>query len=158
MTEQPSIITFASEPTTEFKSLASLNFSVIKRYLTALDEILFIANHAVVYAFDTKSEAWQPHNVEGALFICRLRPSPDEETFAIIVLNRKNLDNFTLDLHPSTHCEMDGELLIVTGPGEELDIDGSRVFGLWIFAESGKTTAGVRTGATAAIMSCLQCL
>lgn len=137
---------------------ADLNLSVLRRHNHHITSILSIAPYAVIYTFNPSSQTWEKSGIEGSLFVCQLAPqlSPDSPTFieryTVHVLNRRGLDNFSLELTTPNEIEVTEEYIILQGtttaivpfPPAEEDLsqqDGGPedaeavIYGLWVFAE-----------------------
>jgi len=112
------------------RTASTLNLSVLRRHLPTLTAIITIAAYTVIYIFRPALSAWEKSGIEGTLFVVRL----DLERYAIIVLNRRGLDTFVLELKKSEEVEVTEEFVIVQGEGG--------VWGLWIFEEEGSTRGG----------------
>ena len=122
---------YAAPPTT--RSNTDLNFSVLKRYLPALNTILLIAPSAVIYKFMPNEQTWERADIEGTLFVCQLDslPSqPKKERFCVVVLNRKGLENLIVEMRKVQEVEMQLEFLILRWMEET----GERVVGFHIHA------------------------
>ena len=110
-----------------------LNLSVIKRHLPNAVSIVSLASYAVVYVFSQISQQWEKHGTEGTLFVCELLPTPSATArYAVLVLNRRGLDNFQLELLNSDDIEITEEYVILQEHG---DGDSNKAYGLWIFTE-----------------------
>ena len=110
-----------------------LNLSVIQRHLSSAISIVSIASYAVVYLFSPVTQQWEKNGIEGTLFICKLSPtSAAAVRYTVIVLNRRGLDNFILDLLDDDDVDINEEYVILQGH----DSSGApKAYGLWIFAE-----------------------
>lgn len=110
-----------------------LNLSVIKRHLPDAVSIVSIASYAVVYIFSPSSQQWEKNGVEGTLFICELSPnSSAAPRYSVLVLNRRGLENFKLELLDSDDVDVTEEYVILQGHD---DADVPKAYGLWIFSE-----------------------
>ena len=119
-------------PTT--RTNTELNLSVIQRHLPDAISIVSIASYAVVYLFSSTTRQWEKHGIEGTLFICELSSKPSAITrYSVLVLNRRGLDNFKLELLDSDDVDITGEYVILQGHDEE---DAPKAYGLWIFSET----------------------
>ena len=109
-----------------------LNLSVLQRHYPSLvTSVLSIASYAVIYAFSPSSSAWEKVNIEGTLFVCELASQTvgGGEGYAVVVLNRRGLSNFFLQLKKVDDVEITEEYVILK------DEDGNRIWGVWIFSE-----------------------
>lgn len=132
---------------------AQLNLSVLTRHEPLTTSILFIAPYAVVYTFSSASEQWEKCDIEGTLFVCQLASHPaGGERFSVIILNRRRLDNFKLELLEGGQVEDTEQFIIL----QDRDEQGSvRVFGLWIFSEPNpSSTAETREQVVRVIADC----
>jgi len=130
--------------------------SVLRRHNQHIISILSIAPYAVIYTFNPTTQTWEKSGIEGSLFVCQLAPelSPDGTTFieryTVHVLNRRGLDNFSLELTTPDEIEVTAEYIILQGtttaivpfpPAEEdlMQNDDEApeavIYGLWVFAE-----------------------
>lgn len=110
-----------------------LNLSVIKRHLPDAVSIVSIASYAVVYIFSLTSQQWEKNGVEGTLFICELSPNPSATPrYSVLILNRRGMDNFKLELLDSDDVDITEEYVILQGHD---DADVPKAYGLWIFSE-----------------------
>lgn len=158
---------------------ADLNLSVLRRHNHHITSILSIAPYAVIYTFNPTSQTWEKSGIEGSLFVCQSapEPSPDGTTFieryTVHVLNRRGLDNFSLELTTPDEIEVTAEYIILQGtttavvpfpPAEEdsaqNDDDEEEeaeavIYGLWVFAEpEPSSTASMREINAQVIMDC----
>ena len=151
---QPS--TISAPPRTN----ASLNLSVLQQHYPSTSQILTLAPFSVLYTFSPSTQSWEKCEVEGTLFVCALGPNSQqssdpqchnppsrnregegeeegEERYAILILNRKGLDNFYLDLNATAAVEVEisAEFTILQA--------GDKVWGLWIYGEAGEGTSKI---------------
>jgi hypothetical protein len=135
---------------------ADLNLSVLRRYLPTIRSIVSIASISTVYHFQHAAQIWDKTGVEGTLFLCELEPIVLAEGVEIgqdvaFVLNRKGLDNFSVDLRTLAVCETADELLIlqmkpdapfpISGFPADRDADDGQanVIGIWIHNDKTNT-------------------
>ncbi|KAI0398112.1 PH domain-like protein [Xylariaceae sp. FL0594] len=119
-----------------------LNLAVLRRYLPSITNVLSIAANAVVYTFQPPSE-WKRSTMEGTMFICSQRRSPNEpDTGCLFILNRKGLLNFIIPLDTVSDFELAGDLLIfkLHHPVNTIQLETGEmvtpdVIGLWTYAE-----------------------
>jgi len=133
---------------------AELNFSVIRRYLPSVTSIVSIAPYAVVYLFSPTSQQWEKSGNEGTLFVCQLSSTePGVDRFSVIVLNRRGLSNFQVDLLNEEDVQVTDEYVILRVYDEEADIQP--IYGLWIFSEPPpSSTANTRVMTAQIIRDC----
>lgn len=109
------------------RSNEELNFSVLRRVYPELVAIEHVTPYAALYTFNLDTQQWEKVGVEGTLFICQLTPSPiGAERYCAVILNRRGLDNFYLELTSSEEMEITDPYVI---------LQGDQVYGLWIFAD-----------------------
>ncbi|KAK5656841.1 hypothetical protein OQA88_4389 [Cercophora sp. LCS_1] len=125
-----------------------LNLSVIRRYLPGIQSILSIAANAVVYTFVEASQGWEKHGVEGTMFVCEQDPiitttGQALPRVSVFVLNRRGMDNLTMDLWKVSDCEMADELIIFRREEDAAQIGAAataqEVIGIWIHADEDDT-------------------
>jgi hypothetical protein len=106
-----------------------LNLSVLRRYNPSITSILSIAASAVIYIFTPATEAWEKSGIEGTLFVCDTgRDVTGAQKYSVVVLNRRGLENFDVDLARVADVEVTEELLIV-----RLEAEGEeKVVGIWL--------------------------
>lgn len=132
----------------------ALNLTVLQRYLPSTVSIVFLAPYAVVYIYNITTNAWEKSGIEGTLFVVQLQ----DEKYAVVVLNRRGLENFILHLKSEEEVDVTGEYVILeekggggSGGGNE---DGKKVYGLWVFEEELGSTKGVRDACARCIVEC----
>lgn len=143
----------AAAPPPPARTNYQLNLSVLRRHNPAVDSIISIAPYAVVYVFTSVTQQWEKSGIEGTLFVCRLSAQEtDVERYAVMVLNRRGLQNFTAELLNSGDVEVTEEYVIlqVTEGKQE-----SCIYGLWIFSEPPpSSTANARSINAQIIQDC----
>lgn len=134
-----------SPPEPLLRTNTTLNLSVLRRHVPSITEILAIAANAVLYAFTpAPAPAWEKSGIEGTLFVCAC----SDNTTRVVVLNRRGLDNFVVNLKGVRDVELTVELTILRfedGPG-----DTEKVVGLWIHEDK----EGAREEVVQTIQSC----
>lgn len=138
---------------------SDLNLTVLRRYDSSITSILSVAPYAVIYTFSPTTSSWERAGVEGALFVCSLADSPPSRAdvpsvnrSAVVVLNRRGLENFTLQLTSAEDVEVTTEYVILQGKQDGSDTPV--IYGLWIHAEKGTSTEHMRTVNAATIQTC----
>ncbi|KAI9746646.1 MAG: hypothetical protein M1818_000360 [Claussenomyces sp. TS43310] len=118
-----------------------LNLSVLRRYNPAIRTILSIAANAVVYLFTPATQQWEKSGVEGTLFVCdqELNHTTGEDSYCMMVLNRRGLDNLILDLGQTKDVEITPELLIMTFQEVGDAVETQKVIGIWIHKDKDDT-------------------
>lgn len=108
-----------------------LNLLVLRRYCPDVERIVQIAPFAVVYSFSPETQGWEKIGTEGTLFVCQLA-SANYSRYSVIILNRKSLDNFIVELVSADNVEITDSYVILQSP----NADGvEQIYGLWIFSE-----------------------
>ena len=147
-----------SAPAISTNTDADLNLAVLQRYLPSTVSIEFLAPYAVIYIFNITAQAWERSGIEGSLFVVRLR----DEGHAVVVLNRRGLDNFVLHLQSAGEVDLTDEYIILQGNGTNNAGNGGgiadeqKVYGLWIFEEERGSTKGVRAACGKCITECAE--
>jgi hypothetical protein len=109
------------------RSNEELNFSVLHRTYPDLIAIEHVTPYAALYTFNLANQQWEKVGIEGTLFLCQLTPSPiGAERYCAVILNRRGLDNFYIDLTSSEDMEITDPYVI---------LQGDLVYGIWIFAD-----------------------
>lgn len=133
-----------------------LNLLVLKRHYPSVEEIVTVANFAVVYIFSPTGQ-WEKCGIEGTMFVCQSAPeeiagsSTPISRYDIIVINRKGLDNFSTEIRSGEGVELNGEYIIAQAEGD----DGDKIYGLWIFSEPPpSSTADIRAVTAEKIIEC----
>jgi hypothetical protein len=134
-------------PQSSTRTDAQLNLSVLQRHFPTTQLILRIAPFAVVYLFNPERQGWEKSGVEGSLFILQTY-NENGEGYAVFVLNRRGLENFTLRLEKADRVEVTEEYIILQ--------DGATVHGLWIFEEAEGSTQGIRAEIGQTMLECAQ--
>ncbi|GME38201.1 Decapping enzyme [Neofusicoccum parvum] len=129
-----------------------LNFAVLQRHYPELTSIVHVASFCVVYTFSTKTHGWDKNGIEGTLFVCQLAPVNDISRFAAIVLNRRSMDTFFLELKTAEDVELTDDFIICQDRSTTTDYN---IHGLWIFSEPApSSTARARELTGEMIKSC----
>ncbi len=133
-----------------------LNLSVLQRHLPSTVSIEYLASYSVVYIYSTTTNAWEKSGIEGTLFVVKLH----DERYAVVVLNRRGLENFILHLESAEKVDVTEEYIILEGNGaDDLgngDADEQKVYGLWIFEEEQGSTKGSREACGRCIVECAE--
>ncbi|KAF2715147.1 PH domain-like protein [Pleomassaria siparia CBS 279.74] len=123
-TDAPPIVDVSPPPP---RSNEELNLSVLRRHYPDVTALRHVAPYAVLYAFNLDTEQWEKIGIEGTLFVCELTPSlSGADRFSVVILNRRSLDNFAMELTSEAEMEITDEYVI---------LQGDQVYGLWIFSE-----------------------
>ena len=132
----------------------NLNLKVVNRHYPAVRFILSIAPYAVIYTFSPSSSGWEKSGIEGTLFICELFPSAEgRQGYSVVVLNRRGLENFAMELRTADDVEVTEEYIILQD--REENENDPQIIGLWIFAEPPpSSTSEARTANAQLIKAC----
>ncbi|CAI6333857.1 unnamed protein product [Periconia digitata] len=107
------------------RSNEELNLSVIRRHYPEVTAVHYVVSYAALYVYALDPPGWERTGTEGSLFVCQLAPSPQGvERFSVIMLNRKGLENFTMEIKSPDGIEF-GEFVMMQS-------DQNQVYGLWI--------------------------
>jgi hypothetical protein len=118
------------------RSNEELNLSVLHRHYPSIVSIQHVAPYAVLYAFNLDTSLWEKIGIEGTLFVCELTEAHGgAERYSVVILNRRGLDNFEMELSSEAEMEITDEYVI---------LQGDQVYGLWIFSEAESSTQGMR--------------
>lgn len=118
----------------------SLQLRVLQNHNPLTDSIICIAPLVVVYTFSLETETWAKANIEGTLFVTELLPStlnPSQPRYSLVVLNQRNLKNFTYSIKKAEHVELaDEDFISLTemhdhGRGDTV----KTIWGLWVFSD-----------------------
>ena len=107
-----------------------LNLSVLRRHDSAVTAVQYVAPYVVVYRFSQESQGWDKSGVEGTAFICRLRPTATRPFhFAVMVLNRRGLDNFRLEVTSDASVEVSQDIVMFHSESND------QIHGFWVYSE-----------------------
>ena len=132
------------------RSTEELNLKVIRSHYSDVLSILHVGHHAVLYTFNFKEQKWDKADVEGSLFVCEMRPSVTtvgDERYSVIILNRRSVENFYMDIMGTDVDYLEGDFIIMQGD-QEAD---QAVYGLWVFSEKDTSTSEARVATWAKI-------
>lgn len=109
------------------RSNEELNFSVLKRTYPDLIALEHVTSYVALYTFNLETQQWEKVGIEGTLFICQLAPSSaGAEQYIVVILNRRGLDNFYMEITSRETMEISDPYVI---------LQGDLIYGLWIFAD-----------------------
>ena len=109
-----------------------LNLSVLRRHNQDVLSLEYVAPYVVVYVFSSESLSWEKSGMEGSTFLCALRPNAEYGyRCAVIVLNRRGLDNLQLELFSHESVEVSEEYIILKREANGM----TQIYGLWVFRE-----------------------
>lgn len=140
----------AALPAPPVRTNQELNMLVLRRWCPDLQSILAIAPFAVLYIFSPDTQAWEKCETQGSLFLCQLQSYDSTPRYRVIILNRKNPENWTFDVETSDSIEVTEEYVIVQKTDED---GGEQIYGIWIFSD-GESKTRELIGAT--IMQCAE--
>lgn len=101
--------------------ITAANLKVLRRHHPDVDSIVFLAHIAHLYKYDPETGGYGEMLANGPTFIVSLTSTdPDIPRYAIILMNRKNLDVFRIDFEPEDDIEM-GETHIFVRNREKAD-------------------------------------
>lgn len=134
----------------------AINLSILTRYVPSAHSIIDRAPYAVVYVYGAGSEGkepgWEKTGVEGSVFVLQLTNNEGKDGYAVMVLNRRGLDNWVLHLRSKEGVQLTPEYIILEGTGDDED----KIFGLWVFEEPDKSTSGLREQIGKCLMECAE--
>ncbi|KAK5291600.1 hypothetical protein LTR16_002185 [Cryomyces antarcticus] len=147
------------------RSNAELNLSVLRRHDPRITAILSIAPYAVVYLFSPPTQQWEKCGIEGTLFVCQLAADSAVayDRYAVVILNRRGMDNFETELLSVEDVEVTDEYVILQvaaesegeGEGRGTEAEGKggvKVYGLWIFSEPAPSSTALMREVNARII------
>lgn len=127
-----------------------INISVLRRHWPDINTILSTAPYAELYVFSPEDQGWEKAGKGGTLFICTLTSSdPDILRYSAVMLNRKGLDNFAVEIKSTNDVELTADLFIYVKGGDGED---ANIYGLWVHGEPNTSTAQTRELTAAKIM------
>ena len=131
-----------------------LNFSVLQRHNQDVISLEYVAPYAVVYQFSSESQQWEKSGIEGTAFVCGLLPDKQStQRYEVTVLNRRGLNNFTLELMNVSDVEVTEEYIILNSTHDGVP----HVYGLWVFSEPApSSTFHHRTAIAHKIQECAE--
>ena len=145
--ESDAFIAEKVEPPSVSRSDHEINLSVLKRHDTNVVSLHHVSPYAVVYIFNPASEEWEKSGIEGTTFVCGLAPNRDcDQRCSVVVLNRRGLDNFNVEVKSTHEIEVTDEYIIL-----QSEQDGQlQVYGLWVYSEPPPSSTAYHRGMTAA--------
>ena len=129
-----------------------LNLSVLRRHDNTVVALAYVAPYVVVYTFSPDSQGWEKSGVEGTAFICRLSPTAElPSRYAVMILNRRGLDNFRLEITGGASVEVADDIVIF-----QSEATGTmQIHGFWVYSEpSPSSTSQHREGFANTIRQC----
>lgn len=118
----------------------SLQLRVLRNHNPLTNSIIGIAPLVVVYTFSLETETWAKANIEGTLVVTELLPStlnPSQPRYSLVVLNQRNLENFTYSIKNAEHVELaDEDFISLTEMHDQGRGDTVKtIWGLWVFSD-----------------------
>ncbi|KAL9102994.1 MAG: hypothetical protein Q9163_001914 [Psora crenata] len=152
-------------PVNQFKPEEALNHRVISRHLPFLSAVLSRTHYSVIYTFSPSTSSWEKTGVEGTLFVVSLHPLPGTSSprYALVILNRRGLNNWILELKNADGVQVTEEYIILQGQGIVKDTaDGEvgleeeeeKIWGIWVFEEEVGSTRGQRAACADWVIKC----
>ena len=160
----------------------SLNLRVLQRHVSSTKSLVFRAPYAVVYTFSSETATWEKIGKEGTLFVVQLSndaANKPRERYAVVLLNRRGLENFILELGSGADedeedglredgqdgvvggVQVEGEYIILQGTAFSAaaeatspDVGKQEVYGLWVFEEEQGSTRGKREECAGVLRDC----
>lgn len=109
-----------------------LNLSVLSRHRPDTIAIVYVVPYVVVYIFSPESLSWEKSGMEGSTFLCGLSASLEYDyRCAVVVLNRRGLENLNIELTSDESVDITDEYLIVKNERA----GQTKIYGLWVFRE-----------------------
>ena len=93
------------------------NLRVLQRIEASILDIVGTATHVVLYQFNTKDQKWEKSNIEGSLFLTKLKPSTQNMVLcSLVILNRAGVENLNVNVTPSFQMQLKDPYLIFRDP------------------------------------------
>ena len=149
--------TLAQQPMPEHYATRTndeLNLAVLQRYDPSIHSIEHVAHYVVTYRYATEPQAgWDKSGVEGTAFIVRLLPTEQQlHRFAVVILNRRGLDNFRREVDAGASVEVMEDIIMFQARPE----DSTEIFGFWVYSEPPpSSTAGHREAFARKLQECI---
>ncbi|CAO3633235.1 unnamed protein product [Cunninghamella blakesleeana] len=102
-----------------------LNLKAIKRYDSAIVNILDQSPHSVLYNFSQEKREWVKKSIEGVLFLVQRNAPP---YFAVYIMNRLAMENYTLYLTDFEDMELQQNFIMYSTKGGER-------YAFWLYEE-----------------------
>jgi hypothetical protein len=114
-----------------------INLIVLQRYVPSLLQILSRAPKAELYTFSAETQRWELANIEGAIFIGKLSPSPitGAQRHCIIVLNRKGTENLIIESGEIESVEITEQFLLLGFQNRATESTELKIIGFYIQAD-----------------------
>lgn len=101
---------------------------IVAQTLGRLDEkftdLLYASQKAYIYLYDS---AWRESDCEGCAYVYRRSTFP---FYVVVVFNRKNLTDLTVDCIPDSSVELDKNFVVLK------TFNSKKIFGFWFEKES----------------------
>eukprot|EP00966_Prymnesium_polylepis_P043252 1004312-Prymnesium_polylepis.1 len=109
---------------TERSKQLEYNLSVLKRRDAAIQDVLDMAGHVVMYRFNEENQSWDRKNVEGSLFVVQRSVVP---THQFVVLNRLSSENLVENINDDFQMELTEQFLLYRNAAQEIN-------GIWFYS------------------------
>lgn len=121
-----------------------LNMLVLKRWYPEVEQIIAIAPFAVIYTCNPETGIWDKDktDIQGTLFVCQTAAEDGGYPgYKAIILNRRHMENWELELISTENIEVADEFVIctvletaVTEEGEGYET--ATIYGIWMFQDT----------------------
>jgi Dcp1-like decapping family len=125
---------YAQYAQTTTRNNNDLNLSVLSWYLPTIAAIIAVSPYVALYQFSPNTQTWEKADIEGPMFICALQPTEyGEESFAVVIMNRRALENFVAAVISPDEIEFqDGFIILKEEMHNKHGELGMKVYGLWV--------------------------
>ncbi|KAK8199533.1 hypothetical protein HDK77DRAFT_204636 [Phyllosticta capitalensis] len=132
-----------------------LNLAVLRRQEPSITKIISIAPYVVLYQISVETSTWEKSGIEGTMFVAQLTNSEIGSTrFAVVILNRRSLENFIAELKSPEDVEITEDFVILNVPNKA-GAEDAQFYGVWIFSEPApSSTADARDNNARTIQDC----
>jgi mRNA-decapping enzyme 1B len=108
----------------EKEKLIAFNLKTLQKRDAAIDAILDMSSHVVLYQFDEAKQSWERKNIEGALFVVRRSAEPRHQ---FVVMNKLSNDNVVENVGPEFQIELSDQFLLYRNDAQEIN-------GIWFYS------------------------
>lgn len=131
-----------------------LNLAVLSRHRPDVIAIEYVVPYVVVYIFSPESSSWEKSGMEGSTFLCGLSPNQEYDyRCAVVVLNRRGLENLNIELISDESVDITDEYLIIKNERA----GQTNIYGLWVFREPPPSSTSHHPEAFAAkVQECIE--
>lgn len=126
----------------ECPSKEQYNHAVIARHDPALSQLIFTSSVCDVFIWDDSINDWRGTETKGTLFLYS-RIAADEYPYTLLVLNRQNIQDWSLGITPAVMALRKGETPIGVKLQENFLMlqAENRVYGLWLYESADRQVA-----------------